>query len=39
VPIYAHDGAKGLKPEGMRQPTQEFLAAVVMDDGLADDRA
>ena len=39
MPVHAHDGAEGLEPEGMRQPPQEFIAAVVMDDGLADDGA
>src|SRR5580704_11445968 len=39
VPIHPHDGAKRLKPEGMRQPSQEFFAPVMMDDGLRDDRA
>jgi hypothetical protein len=36
VPIHAHDRAKGLEPEGMRETAQEFIAAVVMHDGLAD---
>ena len=38
VPVHAHDGAERLKPEGMRKPLQEFIAAVVMHDGLRDDR-
>jgi hypothetical protein len=32
---HAHDGAERLEPEGMGQAAQEFIAAVVMDDGLA----
>ena len=39
MPVHAHDGAEGLEPEGVRQPAQEFVAAVVMHDGLADDGA
>ena len=39
MPVHAHDGTKGLEPEGMRQPPQELISAVVVDDGLADDRA
>src|SRR5690606_37778062 len=39
VPVHAHDGAEGLEPEGMREPAQEFVAAVVIHDGLADDGA
>ncbi len=36
MPVHAHHGAEGLEPERMRQPAQEFLAAVVMHDRLAD---
>ena len=39
MPVHAHDGAERLEPEGMRQPAQEFVAAIVMDDRLGDDRA
>ena len=39
MPVHAHDGAKRLEPERMRQPAQEFVAAVMMDDRLGDDRA
>src|ERR1700733_11283498 len=39
MPIHAHDGAEGLEPERMRQPLQEFVAAVVVDDRLSDDGA
>src|ERR1700691_3270574 len=39
VPIHPHDGAKRLKPKRMRQPSQEFFAPIMMDDGLRDDRA
>src|SRR3981189_2745175 len=35
MPIHSHDSAERLKPERMRQPLQEFVAAVMMDDGLA----
>jgi hypothetical protein len=36
VPVHAHDGAEGLKPEGVREAAQEFVASVMMHDGLAD---
>ena len=36
MPIHAHDGAERLEPEGVGKPTQQFVAAVVMHDGLAD---
>ena len=39
VPVHAHHGAERLEPERMRQPAQEFVAAVVMHDRLADDGA
>src|SRR6202167_5538396 len=39
MPVHAHDGAERLEPEWKRQPLQEFVAAVVMDDGLSDDGA
>ena len=39
VPVHPHDGAERLKPERMRQPPQEFVAAVMMDDRLGDDGA
>jgi len=39
VPVHAHHRAKGLEPERMRQPPQQFVAPVVVDDGLADHRA
>ena len=39
MPVHAHDGAERLEPERMRQPLQEFVAAVVMDDRLGDDGA
>jgi hypothetical protein len=35
MPIHSHHSAERLKPERMRQPLQEFIAAVMMDDGLA----
>ena len=39
VPVHAHDRAEGLEPEGMGETAQEFLAPVVMHDGLRDHRA
>ena len=39
VPVHAHHGAERLKPERMRQPLQEFVAAVMMHDRLRDDGA
>src|SRR6478609_7709578 len=39
MPVHAHDGAKRLEPKWMRQPLQEFVAAVVMHDRLGDDGA
>jgi hypothetical protein len=37
MPVHAHDRTEGLKPEWVRQPPQEFVAAVVVHDGLAHD--
>ena len=39
MPVHAHDGAERLEPERMRQPLQEFVAAVMVDDRLGDDGA
>ena len=39
MPVHAHDGAERLEPEGMRQTAQEFVASVMVDDRLRDDRA
>src|SRR5437899_8811723 len=39
MPVHSHHRAKRLKPERMRQPLQEFVAAVMMDDRLADNGA
>src|SRR5580693_9612229 len=39
VPVHAHDGAERLEPEWMREATQQFVAAVSVDDRLADDGA
>src|ERR1700676_4925415 len=39
VPVHAHDRTKRLEPERMRQPLQELIAAIVVDDGLRDDGA
>ena len=38
APVHAHHGAERLEPEGMREPPQKLIAAVVMDGGLAHDR-
>ena len=37
MPVHAHDGAERLKPERDGEPAQQFVAAVVMDDGLRHD--
>ena len=39
MPVHAHDGAERLEPERMRQPLQEFVAAVVVNDRLSNDGA
>ena len=39
MPVHAHHGAERLKPEWMRQPLQEFVAAIVMNHGLRDNGA
>jgi hypothetical protein len=39
MPIHPHHRAERLEPKRMRQPLEEFIAPVVMNDGLADDRA
>ena len=39
VPVHPHHRAERLEPERMRQPAQQLVAPVVMDDRLADDRA
>jgi hypothetical protein len=39
MPIHTHHRPKRLKPEGVRQPLQEFGATVVMGARLADDGA
>src|SRR3954452_4553010 len=39
MPVHSHHGAERLKPERMRQPLQELVTPVVVDDGLADDGA
>ena len=39
VPVHSHHGAEGLKPERIGKPAQQFVAAIVMDDGLCHDRA
>jgi hypothetical protein len=39
VPIHSHHGAKGLEPERVREAAEEFIAPVVMNDGLRNNRA
>ncbi len=39
VPVHPHHRAEGLEPEGMGQAAQQLVAAVVVNDGLADHRA
>jgi hypothetical protein len=34
MPVHPHDGAERLEPEGMRQPPEELVAPVVVDDRL-----
>src|SRR5690606_24932892 len=36
VPVHPHHGAERLEPERMREPSQQLVAAVVMDDRLDD---
>src|SRR6516164_3326118 len=36
MPVHAHDGAERLKPERVRQPAQQFVTSVMVDDRLAD---
>jgi hypothetical protein len=38
MPVHAHHGPEGLKPERIAEPRQEFGGAVVMDNAL-DDRS
>jgi hypothetical protein len=39
MPIHPHYGSERLEPEGMGEAAQELVAAVVMNDGFARDRA
>ncbi len=39
VPVHSHYGAEGLEPERVREPLEECIAPVMMDDRLRDDRA
>jgi hypothetical protein len=39
MPIHAHDGAEGLKPERMGESAEEFVAAVMERYGLGNHRA
>ena len=39
VPVHAHDGAERLEPERMGEATQQLVAAISVDDRLADDGA
>jgi hypothetical protein len=36
VPVHPHDRAERLEPERMRQPAQQLLATIFVDDSLAD---
>jgi hypothetical protein len=36
VPIHTHDGAEGLKPKRVGETSQQFVAAVLMNDGFRD---
>lgn len=39
MPVHAHHRTEGLEPEGMRQPAQQLVAAIMVDDRLAQHRA
>src|SRR3954470_17882753 len=39
MPIHAHYGTERLEPEGMGEAAQQLVAAIMMDDRLADQRA
>lgn len=39
MPVHPHHRAKGLKPERMRKPPQQFIAPIGVHDGLAHHRA
>jgi hypothetical protein len=39
MPVHPHDRPERLEPEWMRQPLQELIATIVVDDGLGDDGA
>jgi hypothetical protein len=39
MPVHAHHSPERLEPERMGEPAQQFVATVVMNDGLADDGA
>jgi hypothetical protein len=39
MPVHAHHGAERLKPEWMGETPQQFVATVMMDDRLTDNRA
>src|ERR1700674_2517360 len=39
VPVHSHHRAERLEPEWVRQPLQEFVAAVLVNDRLRDDGA
>jgi hypothetical protein len=38
MPIHSHHRTERLKPERMREPAQQFVTPIVVNDGLADDR-
>ena len=39
MPVHSHHCAEGLEPEGMRQPAQKLIAAILEDNRLGDHRA
>ena len=39
MPVHPHDRTERLEPERMRQPLQELIATIMVDDGLRDDGA
>jgi hypothetical protein len=39
MPVHAHNAAEGLKPEGIAQPGQELIVAVVEENAFRDGRS
>src|ERR1700693_663447 len=37
MPVHAHDGTERLKPEGIREASQQLVPTIVMGDGLRHD--